>query len=111
MGPLVPVHHPKVLGAEPRSEGHTRVAGPQGCPHLALSHQVETAGFTGSLGAPAHAELGEDVAHMGLHRRQLDAQKLADLSVALVLADETQHLASVLVRGSAGPEGDDMKLG
>ena len=62
MGPLVPVHHPKVLGAEPRSEWHTGVAGPQGYPHLALSHQVETAGFTDGLGAPAHAELGEDVA-------------------------------------------------
>ena len=44
------------------------------------------------LAAAADAQLGQNVAHMGLHRGQLDVQHRADLRVALVGTDEVQDL-------------------
>ncbi len=50
--------------------------------------------FRGGLGLrPAlHIQLGEDVAHMGLHGRQLHIHDLRDLGVGLVGAEQMENL-------------------
>ena len=53
-------------------------------------YELQAPGFCRCLGATLDIELCEDVAHMGLHGRKLDAEKSADFGTAPVLADEAR---------------------
>src|SRR4051812_7681593 len=54
--------------------------------------EADARGVEGGLGAALHAQLGEDAAHVALHRLLADAQRGRDLLIGFALRQQPQHV-------------------